>query len=81
MRYGSIPIARNTGGLADTIIDSVNGFLFEEATKPAFGKALEKAFVLTKTEKEGMARRGMQCNMSWDARIPDYIALYKKLAP
>lgn len=79
MRYGGIPIARNTGGLADTINDNVNGFLFDEATKPAFSEALARAFALSKTKKAEMARRGMQCNMSWDTRVPEYIALYEKL--
>ncbi|EGH35440.1 glycogen synthase, partial [Pseudomonas syringae pv. japonica str. M301072] len=35
-RFGSLPVARNTGGLADTIEDGVTGFLFNESTVESY---------------------------------------------
>jgi len=42
-RFGSLPVARNTGGLADTIEDGVSGFLFEEPTVESYAAALTRA--------------------------------------
>lgn len=43
MRYGTIPVARATGGLVDTIDDGRTGFLFAEASAGALALALERA--------------------------------------
>ncbi len=40
-RFGSLPVARNTGGLADTIEDGVTGFLFDESTVESYAAALD----------------------------------------
>lgn len=42
-RMGSLPIARETGGLADTIEDGVTGFLFRDASLPAMLGAIYRA--------------------------------------
>jgi starch synthase len=43
-RFGSLPVARNTGGLADTIENGVTGFLFDESTAESYREALSRAF-------------------------------------
>ena len=43
-RFGSLPVARNTGGLADTIENGVTGFLFDESTADSYREALSRAF-------------------------------------
>jgi starch synthase len=43
-RFGSLPVARNTGGLADTIENGVTGFLFDESTVESYREALSRAF-------------------------------------
>jgi starch synthase len=43
-RFGSLPVARNTGGLADTIENGVTGFLFDESTVESYQQALSRAF-------------------------------------
>src|SRR5690606_30414458 len=43
-RFGSLPIARRTGGLADTIEDGVTGFLFREASHESYLEAVQRAF-------------------------------------
>ena len=42
-RYGTIPIARRVGGLADTIEDGVTGFLFDDYTPADFTRAVMRA--------------------------------------
>ncbi len=52
LRFGTLPVARRTGGLADTVVDPIedaqnaNGFLFSEATGPALLTALDRALAL-----------------------------------
>jgi starch synthase len=43
MRYGTIPVARRTGGPSDTIEDGKTGFLFEEYSKDALPKGITRA--------------------------------------
>ena len=56
MKYGSIPIARNTGGLKDTVKcfteneKSANGFLFEKPDISELSEVIHKAILLRKEE-------------------------------
>ena len=85
LRYGTLPIASRTGGLADTVIDmsenpgAGNGFLFERGDEPGFGAALERALALyAHPERLALVRgRGMRADFSWDARAGEYLALYR----
>ena len=61
LRYGSIPIVRNTGGLKDTVFDidtstepasERNGFTFEQPTEKELQKALSRALHLWKTDRK-----------------------------
>jgi starch synthase len=83
MKYGTIPVVRATGGLADTVIDfdktgESTGFTFVEYSPEALFKAMErarKAFV----DKRGwavMMQRAMAQDFSWQRSAESYAQLY-----
>ncbi len=89
MRYGTPPVARRTGGLADTIVD-VNedpargtGFLFDEASPDALRLACERAMSVfmdaDPTRWDGVVRRGMALDWSWErASAPAYVDVFRR---
>lgn len=80
MRYGCVPIARLTGGLADTIEDGQTGFLFDGYTTDSFWHAIQRAtytFNTDKTEWEKMQIAGMSRDFSWDQSAGEYEQLYQ----
>jgi len=84
MRYGSIPIVANTGGLHDTVVpatrDSGNGFVFQPGNAAAFLAAIEEALVFFKDAPawETLQRRAMSEDFSWAASTPKYLEMYRK---
>ena len=85
LRYGSIPVVRKTGGLADSIQDSGlyegNGFVFENYNADEMAHAVYRAVEGYKN-KEGWAqlrKRAMQCDNSWNVSANAYIRLYKEI--
>ena len=86
LRYGSIPIAYKTGGLADTIslFDPIhqtgNGFLFTEYTKSAFIKAIAEAIRVYHDPKEMdfLLPHAMRYRFSWDKSAREYGRVYQK---
>jgi len=77
MRYGTLPIVRATGGLADTVTDSVNGFVFEKASNEQFSIAIEKSFLIFGSAKhKEMVAHAMSADTSWAAPAKKYAALY-----
>ena len=89
MRYGTPPVARRTGGLADTIVDvhenpaGGTGFLFDEATPDALRFACEQAIAVSqdadKTRWDGVVRRGMVTDWSWErASAPAYADFFRR---
>lgn len=79
-RYGTIPVARRVGGLADTIDDNVTGFLFDEYTPTAFLSACARAIdhyrypqVWTAMVREAMAR-----DFGWHKSEARYRDLYRR---
>lgn len=84
LRYGTIPIVRKTGGLADTVKDFEqtplgNGFVFEEYSSKALYQAVErgiKAFQ-DKQRWKKLVQRAMGCDFSWKNSAREYISLYK----
>jgi starch synthase len=88
MRYGSVPVVRAVGGLANTVRDfnpirqdnNGNGFTFQEYDVNAFWGALSRA-LHTFADQETwrvLQRRGMETDFSWDAAAPNYVALYRR---
>lgn len=86
MRYGTIPVARRTGGLADTIIDydplrkSGTGFLFDGYSASAFTECLKRAFCAyaDKRQWKRLIKDAMAGDFSWNNSAAKYIGLYGK---
>jgi starch synthase len=86
MRYGSVPVVRATGGLADTVSDldaaknKGTGFTFSEYSGDALWSALERALDAFRDRKtwRGLQERGMKADFSWAASAKKYEDLYRK---
>ena len=86
MRYGCIPIARRTGGLADIIRDfdpttkTGNGFSFEHPTGIGLLIARSRAFETYRNHKlwQTLVSNAMKEDFSWDYSMREYLKLYKK---
>ena len=82
LRYGTIPIVRQVGGLADTVKDGMTGFVFQNATPHALREALDRTLITYTTNPlqwQQMQKNGMVQNFSWDAAASQYMALYREL--
>ncbi|MGQ0653450.1 MAG: glycogen synthase GlgA [Betaproteobacteria bacterium] len=81
-RYGTLPVARATGGLADTILDGETGFLFHAAEPAALGAAIGRAAEVYAAPQRWrrMQRDAMTRDFSWAAPARRYAALYSRLA-
>jgi len=81
-RYGTPPIARATGGLADTIVDGGTGFLFQHAEPGALLAAVRRAATLWRDEPRRLAmqRAGMARDFGWARSACRYAELYARLA-
>ena len=81
MRYGSVPVVRATGGLADTVRDGGTGFTFDAFTAEAFWTALQRALLVYNTDADAWARlrrNGMASNFSWEESALGYESLYER---
>ncbi|HLG51521.1 MAG TPA: glycogen synthase GlgA [Chloroflexota bacterium] len=86
LRYGSIPIVRHTGGLADTITNfdprtgEGNGFSFQRYNQIDLYTAIVRAVENYKYAEtwRTLQRRGMQADYSWSASARKYIDLYQR---
>jgi starch synthase len=81
MRFGTIPIVRDTGGLADTVRDGYTGFVFKHYDKQAFLWAIGRAVDVYYNQKDHwrkMQITAMQKDFSWEKSAKKYIWLYKK---
>ena len=85
LRYGSIPVVRETGGLKDSIQDSGdgsgNGFTFSHYHSGDMLHALRRALAGYEN-KEGWAvlvARALQCDNSWGRSANEYIRFYRQL--
>jgi len=86
MRYGTVPVARKTGGLADTIIDhdplqgEGTGFLFEEYRPTAMRDCLKRAFCVyvDKRRWKRIIVGAMRTDFSWERSAKQYIELYDR---
>ncbi len=85
LRYGTIPVVRETGGLKDSIQDSGdgegNGFTFQSYNSGDMLQAVHRALE-GYAKPEGWAvlvDRAMKCDNSWGRSANEYIRLYKSL--
>jgi starch synthase len=81
-KYGSLPIAYRTGGLADTIEDGVTGFLFNKFSRDGLVSAIGRAFEAhtSKRELRRMRRLAMARKFDWKRSAADYARLYRRVA-
>jgi starch synthase len=81
LRYGTIPVVRTTGGLADTVEPGVTGFRFDHATPEGLVWAVDRALEAFRDRPrwEGMMRAGMAKDFSWDASAREYLHLFESL--
>lgn len=83
LRYGTPPVVRRTGGLADTVADADQpagtGFVFEEIRPESLLTALRRAEVLFADSKQWqrLQRRGMVLDFSWSVAVRQYEELYE----
>ena len=85
LRYGTLPVARRTGGLADTITpvigDTGDGFLFNDARPEALCAALRdvSALYANKDAWTRAVKRAMSKDLSWEKSANTYALLYRNL--
>ena len=89
-RYGTIPIVRKTGGLADTVTDTLpgtlandtaSGIVFNEASPSALLEAIKRTLILYSLTNtwEKMQLNAMRKDFSWQRSAQEYITLYENL--
>ncbi len=81
MRYGTIPVVRFTGGLADTVFEGLNGFVFHNRSAMEFLAAVERfcdAYADGAKWSE-MVKSAMNGDYSWDRSARRYAALYEEV--
>jgi len=92
LRYGTLPLVRRCGGLADTVVDAndanraagvATGFVFEQATGEELAAAIRRVVALyrdsaawTRVMEQAMAQ-----DVSWQKAAALYLALYRELLP
>jgi len=82
MRYGTIPIVRNTGGLHDTVIDYGDkhgyGIRFNQATVGDITHGIWRAVELFQHQEMvgDIRQRIMQLDFSWESSVKSYLELY-----
>ncbi len=83
MRYGAVPVARNTGGLVDGSKEAVEkgvGFTFDDFSVEAMMKAVKKAVALITSDKhDEVVKTLLQIDNSWQKASEKYIELYRKI--
>jgi len=87
LRYGTVPIVRKTGGLADTVIDYStdneigNGFVFDEYSSDELLYAINKAIKIFKTKKilNHIVNNAMNSQFSWQKSALEYQNLYENM--
>ncbi len=87
LMYGTVPLVRETGGLADTVIrynektGEGNGFMFKQYEGSALIKELKRALKTFEDKKTWVKimRNGMKSDFSWNASAKKYLELYKTI--
>jgi starch synthase len=85
MRYGSVPIVRQVGGLADTVQEydpssgAGNGFVFKNYDPWEFFAAVVRAMALYRFKNiwRTLQQRGMEADHSWNASAKRYVEIYR----
>ena len=91
LRYGSVPLVRFTGGLADTVFDidtskkpenERNGFVFDFPDPSGVDWALDRSLKYYKDPAKWakIVQQGMRCDYSWSRSADAYLEIYKALS-
>lgn len=86
LRYGTVPVVRAVGGLADTVIDldefpeRANGFVFRMQDGIELYKTIHRALRAFKNRKlwRELVERGMEGDYSWSRSADAYVEVYRK---
>jgi starch synthase len=86
LRYGTIPVVRSTGGLADTIrgfdpaTGQGNGFVFRDYRASALLGAMAEAAMTFQSKDlwSKLVQNAMACDFSWDRSARQYQELYRR---
>lgn len=92
LRYGTLPLVRRVGGLADTVVGATaislaegtaDGFAFDGDSAPTLMSAVRRASELFRERAIWlrMMRRAMTRDFSWAAAARRYVAVYRELQP
>ena len=92
LKYGTLPLVRRVGGLADTVVDAslenlhehlATGFVFDTFDAAGIDAAVRRAFALYKrtSEWEDVQAHAMRQQFGWDAAAAQYLALYEQIVP
>ncbi len=88
LRYGTVPVVRKTGGLADSIVDctpqtlaagTANGFVFEAYDSQALREAVQRALRVYRDPASWrvVQQHGMRADFSWIRAARQYVRLYE----
>jgi len=79
MRYGSVPIVRSTGGLADTVHEGLNGFTFVERDAEHLAAAVDRAVARFREPAAwlNLVHAGMTTDFGWNKSAAAYIEMYE----
>lgn len=86
LKYGTVPIVHNTGGLADTVVDyetdkTATGFKFKEYTTESLIETLDRALKVFETDPaawRALQLNGMAQDWTWQTSARKYVDVYKR---
>ncbi len=88
LRYGTLPIVHETGGLKDTVVDidsdihHGNGFSFKDLSSDEIVKTVKRALTFYSRDEKSVLearRRGMNTDFSWNESAQKYIKIYERI--
>ena len=90
LRYGTLPLVRRTGGLADTVADCslenladglATGFVFADSETGSLSRAIRRAFVLWSRPSlwRYVQRQAMSMDFSWQSAAKSFHLLYQRI--
>ncbi|MDD5745662.1 MAG: glycogen synthase GlgA [Candidatus Omnitrophica bacterium] len=87
LAFGTIPLVRRTGGLADTVVDydpftrKGNGFVFDRYESGALLETVKRSLCVYQDDKawKKLAVTAMKSDFSWKKSAKQYLSLYKEL--
>ena len=91
MKYGTVPVVRETGGLADTVYDANyahrpyherNGYAFKDFNHAGVESALRRAIGMWNAYPQHwreLMHNGMRCDFSWNHPAQHYLNIYEMI--